>query len=84
MKALFSFITLMVMSASALAVTADTVAITGKIVSLEEKTLTLKVEDSKVQVSKKYLKNKHSVGEVVTVAIPKAEFDQLAVSKAKK
>lgn len=83
MKAFFVLLTTLFVGSSVFAVTADTVAITGKIISMDQKTLTLKVEDSKVQVAKKYLPNKHSVGEVVTVAVPKAEMKQLVISKSK-
>ncbi len=84
MKSLLTIFVTLLFGATAFAVSADTVAVTGKIISLEKTTLTLKVEDSKVQVPKKYLSNKHAVGEVVTVAIPKNEFNQLVVSKTKK
>lgn len=81
MKKFFSVVVTLMLGVSAFAATADTVAITGKIISLEKETMTLKVEDHKVQVSKKYLKDRHAVGEVVTVAVPKVEFHQLVISK---
>ncbi|QDK38972.1 hypothetical protein [Bdellovibrio sp. NC01] len=82
MKALF-LATALAVSGQAHATATDTMAITGKVISLEEKTLTLKTEEGKVQIPKKFAGAKYAVGEVVTIAFPKSEFKNLVIVRTK-
>lgn len=82
MKALL-LATALAVTSQAQATATDTMAITGKVVSLEEKTLTLKTDEGKIQIPKKFAGAKYSVGEVVTIAFPKSEFKNLVISRTK-
>lgn len=56
------------------ALSGDTVSVSGHIKSLDADAVILQTEDSKISVPRKFLKIKASVGEKVSIQIPKASF----------
>ncbi len=59
------------------------VELTGRLTSLEKDSFVIRIEDSKVKAPRRFLKIKPAVGEVISITLKRAEFNQLTISKMK-
>lgn len=61
----------------------QTVELTGRLVSLDKNSLAMRIEDAKVKAPRKFLKINPAVGEVISITLKRAEFNQLTITKVK-